>query len=363
MFQWYRAMRGTPLAWGVLAAALAGLGCPRSLQRDDGGPGVIGVDGAVAETISGDARIADTAAPFDTRIPVGVERCGPATTYRGQKIPIDMLLVVDRSVADPATWNQLRSALADLTRTLDTVDQYRWGLKLFPEDGPACGAGTATDKIDVPIGDGDSSRLNAALAAATPTGNGTPTAAALTAANAYLASLPDDRAKYLMLVTDGAPSCAGTVETRTSDAVQAEADAIAAIDPEVLGTFPAFVVGAGVTAARDVSALNLLAEAGRLARPQPMEFYPSSDLTELRTVLTPMWDYSCTFAMPETPPGATQVVVTLNDVAVPRDDARQNGWAYTDDSHAWFSFYGAPCVHLRSSQEAVVQITFLCLFL
>jgi len=234
MFQWYRAMRIAALALvAVAAGAVAGGACSRrSLQADDGGAGTTGLD-AAADTIRVDARITDIAPPTDAWTPtdaqiIGDVNCGSTVTFQAKKLPIDLLLLVDRSV-DRATWDQMTSALANLTRSLDEGYRYRWGLKLFPEDGPACGAGTVTSKIDVPFADGDSSRVNAALAAATPTGNGTPTAAALTVARAYLGSVAEQYPRYMMLVTDGAPTCAGAAGALTSDAVQAQADAVAAI--------------------------------------------------------------------------------------------------------------------------------------
>ena len=365
MFQWYRAMRIAALALvAVAAGAVAGGACSRrSLQADDGGAGTTGLD-AAADTIRVDARITDIAPPTDAWTPtdaqiIGDVNCGSTVTFQAKKLPIDLLLVVDRSV-DQATWNQMTSALVDLTSELDTLYRYRWGLKLFPEDGPACGAGTVTNKIDVPIGDGDYLRLKVALAAATPTGNGTPTAAALTAARAYLGAVADENPKYMMLVTDGAPTCAGTAGMLTSDPVQAQADAIAAIARE---SFSTFVMGAGVTAPGDVDALNQLAVAGGYPRAGSINFFPSSDITELRISLTPMWDYTCTFPVQPVRPDVVSIFVTLNGAGVPYDETRQNGWAYTDASHTALSLYGPACDQLISSWEAELKITYGCLLL
>ena len=369
MFQWYRAMRIAALALvAVAAVAVAGGACSRrSLQADDGGAGgTIGLD-AAADTIRVDARITDVAPPADVWTPtdapiIGDVNCGSTVTFRTQKLPIDMLLVVDRAV-DRATWDQMTGALIDLARSLDTRYPYRWALKIFPEDGPACGAGTVTSKIDVPFADGDSSRVNAALFAAVPAGNGRPTAAALTAARAYLATVTDVNPKYMMLVTNGAPTCAGPPGMMTSDPVQAQADAVAAISPGSNGV-RTFVVGAGgVIEGIDVDAINQLAMAGGNPHAGPIQFYPSMNTTELRIVLTPMWDYTCIFPVQPVRPDVVSIFVTLNGAGVPYDETRQNGWAYTDASHTALSLYGAACDQLISSWEAELKITYGCLLL
>jgi hypothetical protein len=322
--------------------------------------GPIGLDGAAGD-IGVDAvdAIARDAGTPDLMIPIGTEACGPTTTYRTETLPFEMLLVVDRAV-DQATWNELRSALADLMNAVDW--DYRWGLKLFPEDGSACG--TVTDKLDVPFADMNASQVIAALDATTPTtGNGRPTAAALTAARAYLASVADQNPKFMMLVTGGAPTCAGAAGTLTSDPAQAQADAIAAITPGAAGNYT-FVLGAGVTGAADVEAVNILADAGGVPRQaQSIRFYRPSDAHELSLVLTPVWDRSCTFRMPEPPPGAVDIVVKLNGVQVPHDETHQYGWAYANASHTAFTFYGDACNQIASTREPEVQISFLCLLL
>jgi len=269
-----------------------------------------------------------------------------------------MLLVVDRAV-DRLTWDQMTGALIDLARALDTRYPYRWALKIFPEDGPACGAGTVTSKIDVPFADGDSSRVNAALFAAPPAGNGRPTAAALTAARAYLATVTDEIPKLMMLVTAGAPTCAGTAGALTSDPVQAQADAVAAITP-ANGVVYTFVMAAGgVTAGADVDALNQLAVAGGYVHAGLTAFFPSTDTTDLRTLLTLMSDTSCTFPVQPLPPYVSNRV-SLNGSEIPYDNTRQNGWAYTDESQTALSLYGRACDALLSSRDAELVITYQC---
>jgi len=335
--------------------AVAAIGCGRrALQADGGGAGPIGLD-AAAGAIGSDARTIEVAPPLDALTPPD---CGSKVTFRRHKDPIDMLLVVDRAV-DRLTWDQMTGALIDLARALDTRYPYRWALKIFPEEGPACGAGTVTSKIDVPFGDGDSSRVIAALFAAPPAGNGRPTAAALTAARAYLATVTDEIPKLMMLVTAGAPTCAGTAGALTSDPVQAQADAIAAITPAD-GVALTFVMAAGgVSPGADVDALNQLAVAGGYVHAGLTAFFPSTDTTDLRTLLTLMSDTSCTFPVQPLPPYVSNRV-SLNGSEIPYDNTRQNGWAYTDESQTALSLYGRACDALLSSRDAELVITYQC---
>src|SRR5436190_611859 len=69
-------------------------------------------------------------------------------------------------------------------------------------------------------------RLGAGAAGRT----GSPTAAAISAAAAYLTGMQTDHPQYLMLVTDHAPTCAGISEPLSADPAAAQADALAAIN-------------------------------------------------------------------------------------------------------------------------------------
>src|SRR4029077_16657292 len=131
----------------------------------------------------------------------------------------EVLLLLDRSasMADPpdgATdptpkWNLVVPAVNQVITDSDSA--LSWALKVFPEGtGSECVAGNVTSKIDVPM-----APMNAAAGVAggnaTPdTGNGPPSGDAVNAAVEYLKNLPDTNPKYILLATDGEPSCAGT---------------------------------------------------------------------------------------------------------------------------------------------------------
>jgi len=340
-------------AWALVT--LAGVACSRrSLQGDDGGGGPIAFDAAGDAVGSADGGVGLP----DGTVPIPDATCG-VLTMRSEKLPIDMLLVVDRSMeGDPAAWNELVATLASLTTARN--DGFAWALKLFPEDGPGCGAGSVTNEIDVPFTFRNAATINAALSVATPTHDGTPTAAAIEAGRAYLQSVGDINPKYLMLVTDGAPTCAGTAGAPVNDAAQALADAVAAAAANLAAGTPTFVVGVGVTTARDVDALNKLARAGGYPRANPIEFFPAASVDELILALTPSSSYTCTLSLAKAPPNTEVVTVTVNGAVFFRDVTHQNGWDYTDSTRSTLTLYGSACELIPNSWVLEVQIAFAC---
>src|SRR4029079_13908116 len=86
-----------------------------------------------------------------------------------------------------------------------------WGLKLFPQDGGECVNASLTNFIDIPVAPGNGAAVIAAAQAALPVGDGTPTGAAIAVASDHLKSLNDTKRKFILLVTDGQPSCTGRV--------------------------------------------------------------------------------------------------------------------------------------------------------
>ena len=189
------------------------------------------------------------------------------STIAANHLPTEILLVLDRSIAgDQTGWRNLISAVVNQIGANGA--RYDWGLYMFPKDGPACGAATVTAGADLGFGSDDSFHLIAHVVAAGVAGNGTPTAAAIGAGAAYLHTVVDQSPKFMMLVTDGAPTCAGTIGAPLSDdAAMAQADAVAAIAAAAAEGFPTVVVAPSTTtAAGDVAALNALALAGGYAR-------------------------------------------------------------------------------------------------
>jgi len=359
-------------ASSLVLALLAGAGCRRSaLESDAADAAAVGTppDGSPADEgmrsdgppAAGDAPSQNTDATpaYDGPVPSADANCG-VLTYQKIFVPPDMLVVLDRSISvDPTTWNNFLSAIvATISKDDASVD---WGLYTFAQDGPACGAGTVSTTIDVPIAAYDSANVIAHIGAAGTDASGTPTAAAIQTAAAYMLTLTDQYPKFLLLVTDGAPTCAGTIDALSSDPAQAQADAIAAIAAADAAGIPTLVLAPSTTTnPADVAALNALAGATRFGRgPQSPKYYTELTVNESLTLLDE--GTSCTFFLgASTPPAPDDVAVTLNGTTIPRDPSHMRGWDYADARATAIMLYGAWCDMVTSSRSDRIDIYFGC---
>lgn len=306
------------------------------------------------------------------------QSCG-AGTFAATPTAVDLLIVLDRSASmqdtaagsaptplDPSKWAEVVPALTDVIDSAS--DAISWGLKTFPEDGDACAATSVSNRIDVPIAAATVPVVTAAIAATLPGGNGTPTSAAIRAATSYLAALNDGRPKYLLLVTDGEPSCVGQPGAVgiTTDPGASAADTVSAVSAAAQAGFHTFVVGVATSSARAVATLNMLATAGLEARrdPNPLarRFYLASTKPELVAALQTITGQigRCSFPLsrPLPPPG--EVIVTVGGMVAPRDPSRTNGWDYGSPAGETIDVYGSWCETLRTNVNATVQIKFGC---
>src|SRR5206468_10051226 len=162
-----------------------------------------------------------------------------------------------------------------------------WGLKTFPEDGNECTPMTVTGRIDVPIQGGGASAVNAAITAATPNGNGTPTAAAVNQVTTYLHTRAATARQYILLVTDGIPTCA---PNGGIDATAARTAAINQVSAAADSGIHTVVVGVGTATTTTAVTLNTLAGVGLELRPDPtgsgINYYAGSTRTELVTAIS-----------------------------------------------------------------------------
>jgi hypothetical protein len=337
--------------------AVAGVACSRrTLQVDAGGAGTIGLDAAGAGGGSDGGSVAiDAWSPGADAPPSdGGENCGTWTS-RSVYAPHQILLVVDRSVpGDQITWRALLQTLVGQINA--TAGALEWGLTIFPKDGPACDASTVTAGADLPIVAGSTTHLLAHVAAAGLKGNGTPTAAAITEGARYLRGLANQYPRSLMLVTDGAPTCAGTTGALSEDAAQAEIDAVAAITAAAAEGFRTFVVAPSTTP--DVNTLNALARAGAYPRQGDIQFFTETTLPELFLDTRPA--RSCVLALPGRPPAPDAVSVMLDGTGVYRDPSRTNGWEYTDRNYTAIELHGPWCDLLLAPRSTEVTITYGC---
>lgn len=340
--------------------AIVGVACKRSaLERDGGGTGTISFDGGTDAIVSDvhptPSGLDATPSALDAA-PSADANCG-VITFGEKRYPSDVLVLLDQSVAsDPSKWSEMLTTLTDAIGA--NGSGVSWGLYTFPEPGPACGPDTAMPVLDIPVTYGDYGVMAAGVVSSRRDGNGSPTAAAIDFGRAYLLTLPRPAAQVMILMTDHAPSCAGTIGALSADAVQAQADALAAISAATAANIPTIVFAPSTTAASDVPALNALAAAGGeyVRAGNPLLF---QDETSLRQLLKPR-PKNCSIPLAVPPPVPDQVTVTFNDTPVPRDTSHTSGWDYTDASDTTIEFFGGWCLTMLDTQSWRVSAFYGC---
>jgi hypothetical protein len=284
--------------------------------------------------------------------------------------PAQILLLLDRSgsMLDPpdgssgsSKWDLVVPGVNEVIMATDA--SVSWGLKLFPEgEGAECIAASVTNAVPAPIAPMNAKVVTGLVAAASANGNGTPTGDAMKAAVSYLKTVTDPNPKYILLATDGEPSCAGTTKGSSAarpHAVQAVADAAAA-------GFKTFVVGVATKKASATEALNDMAIAGQMARadsdPLATKYYLASTRDELVQSLKVITGQasSCVFNLTERPPEPNNIAVKINGTRVPRDTTRMTGWDYTDTSDLVVEVFGSWCEQIKISSENTVNFVIGC---
>jgi Mg-chelatase subunit ChlD len=294
--------------------------------------------------------------------------CG-LQAFNVERRPADVLLVLDRSrsmkdapdgaTANTSKWDLTLPALKQVIT--ETGSGVAWGMKSFPEGtGSECTAATITDTIHVPLAAGNATAVVGAIDATQPEGNGTPTGDAIYAATRYLAGLQTEDNRYILLATDGDPSCSpsGSGDNARSYAVTAVTDA-------AKQGFPVFVVGVATTKDSATKALNDMALAGGMPRldPNPLatRYYLANTQSELVSALHSITSEvaSCVFPLSQPPPVPNNIGLKVDGVLVPRDGNRQNGWEYKGDGFGALEVYGPACDQIQASARDV-QVIYAC---
>jgi hypothetical protein len=335
-----------------------------------------GTTGASAGT-TGSAGSAGTGGP-GTGGGGGTDRnCG---IYQFNPIPknADLLLVLDRSASmedpigasgTPSKWSVVIPTLKNVITATDS--SVLWGMKSFPEGtGSACIAGSVTKNIDVPIASMNAKAVTDAITATTDAGNGTPTGDAINAAVTYLQSLgTDPNPKYIVLATDGQPSCAAIPSSESTSS--AKPYAVTAVMNAKTAGFPTFVIGIA-TSSSDATTLNMMADAGGevpagATNPLAPHYYLASDMTTLSAALNSITGQisSCLFPLATPPPvpnDPTKLGVYLGPDLnkIPNDPKMLDGWAYTDANDTAVEVFGSWCTMIQTAGAGAVQIKYGC---
>jgi hypothetical protein len=315
------------------------------------------------------------------------QSCGESHSIPFQLRLADVLLVFDRSDSmstEFSTGTRYSVSAAMLAGLVDTYqDKLRFGFQAFPDaracpagQAPGCCAGGPTVGVHLSSG----AEIRAAIAAAQPPGGSTPTAEALRRAREYYATLDDgvpDR--YVLLSTDGQPSCDGAGRLGQADVLGdggtavagACHDALEEVDRLVAAGVELVVLGVGSNLPDDPGGspgcLEEIARRGRgvaMARPEDRPWYYSgTDQDGLEMALQQIFggviQPPCSLVLDAAPPDPRQVAVLLDGHQVPHN--RNYGWEYdSPDDTRQIHFYGEYCTRIQRFQVSSIDVRWGC---
>jgi hypothetical protein len=326
----------------------------------------------------------DVMAPGSTETPsgqfAGIDEPGAAKdcgsqAFNVQRLPVDVLLVLDRSgsmlddvdgdepeAGEQTKWDLTVPALNQVIQETDSG--VAWGMKLFPEgtDNGACSATTINDVIHIPIAPANAGAVVGAINATTANGDGTPTGDAINAAVRYFATQPATNRRFIVLATDGEPSCSPAGEGQED----ARPYAVEAVRSAVSAGIPVFVVGVATTKDTATEALNDMANAGGAPRPDPnplaTRYYLANTQAELVSALRVITGdiASCVFPLNSPPPVPNNIGVKVDGVLVPRDATRANGWEYVGNGLTEVEVHGDWCNQIQTAAANAVEVIYAC---
>jgi hypothetical protein len=283
--------------------------------------------------------------------------CGD-TRHTLAKTPAEVMLVLDRSgsmaelTIPPSTrWDD---ATAAVNGALAANPQLAWGIKLFPTGDTVCGL---SPNVEVPAQFGTPAAIARVIDRAGPPkdklGQGTPTDKVIKVVAGHLKAVTAPLPKYIILVTDGVPSCAANLADDPGTTITAIKDAAAA-------GIPTFVIGVGYDD-QGLGTLDQMAVAGGKPRTGMPKFYPAANRAELDDALAAITlaITTCVFPLAIPPLDPEFVGVTVDGQLIPRDPAHAEGWDYLGGGMG-VQIFGSACTDLKNGTAMSVGIHYGC---
>jgi hypothetical protein len=290
--------------------------------------------------------------------------CG-LVDYKLNRSPSPVMILQDRSSSmrgyPPGgiyvtKWAGVRTAIQAIVA--QTEANVAWGLQFFPNETRCM----VSEKPEIPTKLINAKPIIDALNAITgdPSGagltDGTPTNKAIDSATRYLTSLPEGKNKYIVLATDGQPSCLNDNPTADNyDATLESARKATASGIKIAVVGIAFNYRPGAELPEGLQFLNKIADLGGMPRVDPvtpeLRYYPADNPEQLTAAFQAIAEQviSCTFTFPTPPPSKDDVAVKLNGTKLPRSTTE--GWEY--DSTTSLTLYGSYCQQIRSNEGTI----------
>ncbi|HEY4187867.1 MAG TPA: vWA domain-containing protein [Polyangia bacterium] len=345
----------------VLTVALAAMwqvGC--SFTRAPATPDDGGTSSGDGSTSPPDVvvRPPDGGSTFET----GSQTC-VTTKPQTAALPPDVLILLDRSLSMAEDvngntcgagcmnkWVQVTGAINSFVPT--TESSVNWGLMFFGDarsSGVTCNAETTADVVPAT---GNATKIMAAIAGTSP-GSSTPTTVALKNAAAYLKGLSDDNPKYILLATDGLPTCGATGATSADDA-NAIAQVKAVHDTDGI---PTFVVGIATTGMGGDATLDQMAVNGGYPQAGTPQYYSISSNAELQTVLGTITSMvgTCFFGITPTLDPTKQTISGVN-----ADGNPLSSGDYMTVGNTGIQLIGQACTDYTAGKLKVIEVQVQC---
>lgn len=281
-----------------------------------------------------------------TTTPMSMQMCG-FQKYNLERLAPELLLALDRSgsmrikvegsVND--RWTETTAALDEIL--MGTNAAVSWGLKMFPSTQKC----EVVLEPEVAVAAMNYAAVGGKIKATLPNmdSGGTPTGLAVRNSTAHLKTLQTKNPKYIVLATDGEPTC-------NDQPVQA-------IQQAVASGFRVFVVGIATAGTGAHRTLNEMAVAGGEARPGDPQYYAvanKADLVAALTLITARVS-NCVFPLNMTPPSPNDVAVNLSGRRLMKDVQ----WKYGANMKS-IEVTGDSCEMLKAGNVDNVEIIFGC---
>ncbi len=210
-----------------------------------------------------------------------------------------------------------------------------------PPPNPPCGGGSGQ---------------NGCPSSGTGTG-ATPSNAALRAANEFYAGFIDGIVdRYVLLSTDGDPSCKVGV-----DLCQESVDQIKRLLNQGVKTI---VLGLSPDVANSACLQRMGAAGGGPRANGNPSFYPARDPAALNTflqeIVSGIAKPPCHINLNAMPIDRDRVAVFFDGKQIPRDPGRSNGWEYDASDPKKILLYGSYCANVESFMVSTVDVKFGC---
>lgn len=329
---------GVSAGGGAGSSGTSGGGGASSGSGKPGRPGSGGSSGSVMALPNADGGT--------TMTPGSMKMCG-FQKHNLERLAPELLLTLDRSGSMRQMvegslndrWTETTAALDEIL--MSTNAAVSWGLKMFPSTQKC----EVVLEPEVAVAAMNYPAIGGKIKETLPNmdAGGTPTGLAVRNATAHLKTLTTKNPKYIVLATDGEPTC-------KDQPVQAITDAVGA-------GFRVFVVGIATAGTGAHRQLNEMAVAGGEARVGDPQYYAVANKADLVAALTQITQRvsNCVFPLDMKPPSPNDVAVNLGGKRLTKDV----DWKYGANMGS-IEVTGASCEMLKAGSVETVEIVFGC---